>query len=174
MKIPSAFLLASTLAAAGCGGSDTNALTGSQSCTLTLSGAISATAACQAVGAYSSGSGQLGFTISLKGTPTGLQSFGFAVDLPGLSLSAATFNNGNATKAGTALVGTAATQAWAQLYNQGGADQGAWSLTLSSTGNELDSGNDRAWIAPHGSYTATLAPVAGGGATGNVTATATF
>ncbi len=170
MRTLSAFLLASALCAAGCGGGND---TITQNCTLTLSGAVTATATCTAVAAYSSSNAQLGFAIAVQGTPTGFQSFAFALQIPGNSLAATTYTTANSTKAGTSVLGTGS-MTWAEFFNEGVADQGSFSATISSTGSEIDSGSDKAWAAPHGTFTATLAAVTGTGATGTVNASATF
>jgi hypothetical protein len=62
-------------------------------------------------------------------------------------------------------------QVWDYLDNDGGVD-GGFTLNITSTGAEDIVDGGAAWPAPHGNATFTLSPKSG--ATGTVTATATF
>ena len=164
-------------AMAACGGnpdhgaSDGGGGSGS-GCTVTLSGAISATAPCTPSGAYGPKSNTLGFAISNEGTSSSFRSFHFSIQLPGTSLQTGTFTSANSAKAATIVSGNASTQIWGQYFNSSRADQGTFSLTLTSTGSEVDSGGDKAWPYAHGSLTAMLAP--SGSASGAVDVSVTF
>lgn len=63
---------------------------------------------------------------------------------------------------------------WAQFFNQSSPNQGTFSLTISATGPALTSGANKAWASPHGTFTATLKPVAGTAASGDVNVSVTF
>jgi hypothetical protein len=158
--------IAAMAALSACGGTDAPSV-GS----VTLSGGVTATAPITAVAAYSSSQGQLGFAIS---TSSGTYpSLAVAIQLAGTSLQPGTYTSSNTVKAGASVQQSQSGSAtWAQFFNQGTADQGTFSLTISSAGAEFDSGGDKAWPSPHGTYTATLTPVSG--ASGNVTVSVSF
>lgn len=170
-SLSTALAAAAMAACGGGGGGGTDAGT-SGGCTITLSGALTATAPCTPAGAYGASSNALGFEISSQGTSPNFNSFNFSIQLPGTTLQTGTFTSANSTKAATVVSGNTSTQIWGQYFNHGSANQGTYSFTITSTGAEFDSGGKKTWSYAHGSLTATLAP--SGTASGTLDATVTF
>lgn len=166
MKLP---LLAALcpLALAACGaGLDPN-LNNSASCKMTLSGAVAFTAACTAVAAHDDSTGKTGFAISTSDTANG--SLNFALELGTGDLAATTYTKANTTNAGASYNTKDYSQTWAQFYNQSGsADQGTFSLTVTSTGAKVTASGGAGWVNPKGSADLTLTP-AEAGTSGTIT-----
>jgi hypothetical protein len=159
-----ALLFAAASCTASCGGG----------CTITLSGALAGTGACTAVGAYSASSNTLDFVIASTDQPTAFHNLTFGLQLPGHTLQAGTFTSSNSTTADTLLFATDLRQFWLQSFNRGFTDQGTFTITIASTGNEVDNGGDKTWPRAHGSLTATLTPSPRSTASGTVNVSVTF
>ena len=147
-----------------------------QSCTYTLSGAISATGSCTATAAFDTSSGTnpgLGFDIT--GTSA---EFNFGSNLSASNDFAAleTYDQTNVVNAAAEVLQGNPPLTWeATVHNTNGdPDQGSFSLHITDTGTTLTSNGNSVWTAPHGSLDATLPAVTASGASGTVTAHVTF
>lgn len=163
----------------GGGGGDDMAGGGSGGCTATMSGAATASYSdCQAVASWDGSKNQSLVSIVPKdasGSDAGPVS---SIVLGGM-LSTGTFKSSDAGANGAIhFVDTtsATVSQWAAAVGtsagSGGA-QGSYSLTITST-NPFAMATSVIDYEPHGSLTATLAPIAGTGATGNIDYTINF
>jgi hypothetical protein len=158
------------LALSGCGGS-TN-LTSGQPCSITLSGAVTGTFACNAVsGGYQTSNSQGAVAASVGGATA----ITIGIAFPG-DLHTGTFKDTDAgvQSALSVQTGTGSNNFWAAAAGTGGAKTGSYTLTITDTGLRVPGQGGAAYPAVHGTLTATLPAVAGSGATGTVSLSATF
>lgn len=166
-------LFALAAAVAACGGS---APIGPSKCTVTFSGAITGSGTCAVAGGngYKNGSSGNGVGIGLTATVAGINSFAFALDLGTTAVTAGTYSNTTTSaSAGTAIT-SPSNQAWVQSHSSNQSDQGSYTLTITDLGPGVTSSGGTAYVAMHGSLNATLTPVTGSGASGNVTVSVSF
>jgi hypothetical protein len=160
------------LCTAGCG---SNSVIGPGTCSVTLSGAITATATCQLAAATSaSAAGKVSF--GLEGQ-TGGTTVTFSSVLNLTTLQTGTYGSSTGTSPSMAggSVTTTAGASWLQFTNTSGvADRGSFTLIISSTGASVPSGQYTGWPDPGGSLDFILTPVTGTGATGTVTVHVVF
>ena len=168
-----AVVAGAVLVLAGCGADPTLNNSG----TATIGGGPGGSVTVTSVASYDSTNSTLGFAI-VNATPgAGGTTLAVAMVLNGASLQTGTFTSANVKSAGsTVQTGSgAATKVWAQYYKQNGlADQGSFSLTISDTGSQITASSGAAWPSPHGSFTGTLKPATSSGASGDVTLNVTF
>jgi hypothetical protein len=142
-------------------------------CKITLSGAISGTATCAAIGGSNSITNQSSVSITATAPIAGAMTATITMAFDG-GMKAATFSDLNTTQYGAIVTEpTNAGQApnvWAVSPNP---KQGSISLTINSSSVYVGSGGATAYFV-HGTATATLQPQAASGAVGTVTLTATF
>ncbi|MEP6781277.1 MAG: hypothetical protein ABJC26_15375 [Gemmatimonadaceae bacterium] len=144
-------------------GTDKNNNTGTTNCTMTLSGAQSGTATCTAGNAVlDRGENNSGFAFNASGTP-GLSAH---VKVPGPAADGTYQFSGVAF--GTVVLTNGASE-WYAEDNSGG----TMSMTITSVSTISSTSTLIAYQA-HGTMTATLIPLTGTPATGNVTMTLTF
>ena len=135
------------------------------SCTVTLSGAVTATKPCVLAAADDD-----------KGLHFGIEAtdgtFAFAANLPGSSLATGTYPTSATTEAvGTVAQGTAA---WAEFYDDGQhPNQGDATFSITDVGQQVTGSSGVGWLGVHGTLTATLPP-ADQFASGTVAVSATF
>lgn len=156
------------LFAASCGRASLN-LNGPAACTVTFSGALTGTAPCTAAAAYATSKNRTGVVIDTQGAAGTLQSFDFALDATG-DLAEQTYTSGNSLGDTGSTLTTTTNQSWVQGASGGSPD---FTLVVSNVTVVGSNASGRAY-AVHGTYDATLAAVAGSGATGTVTAHAVF
>src|SRR5512142_1957999 len=152
MKKVLGFIAASLLSAAllpACGGGkSTKASTSTQvstSPTATYSGGISGSQPVIAVGEFNGSSAKLAFGITAN---TQQPTINVALTLPGNALATGTFNNTNTTSAVSTISQSsgAIPTVWLQSFGVSNTpDQGAFSLTITSIGEEIDSNGNRGW-----------------------------
>lgn len=161
-----------TLLTAACS-SDNSIIPGS--CSLTLSGAITATSSCQiAAATTASAGGKVSF--GLEGQSGGT-TFTFGAVLNETTFQTGTYGSSTGTSVvqEAASVSNSAGASWLQFNNTNGVnDQGSFTLTITSTGGSVPSGGYTGWPDPGGSLSVTLTAVPSSGATGTVTALANF
>ncbi|HEY1959748.1 MAG TPA: hypothetical protein VGH28_29265 [Polyangiaceae bacterium] len=149
----------------GDGGAANDAAPAPGNCTITLSGAVTATSGCSVAAADD----DQGLHFGVASTDG---KFAFASNLPGSALTTGTFALGATTKTvGTVAQGTAV---WAEFYQDGQhPDQGDATFEVSDVGQSYAGSSGTGWLGTHGTLTATL-PAADQFASGTVTATVTF
>jgi hypothetical protein len=165
--------IAALFALAGCGGGTTNLTTDpSANCTITLSGALTGTLGCTGHdAAYNSANNTGGFAITAAPAAT-VQSFSMAVGTTGQPTTGTfTQSSGSLNGSGVVVQGTG-NQIWSASVGSG--TQGTFSLVVRDLGSSISANGGTAWPLIHGTFNATLPAVAGSGATGSVTVTASF
>lgn len=159
-----------SLSVAACGGGTDSIPPGG--CKATLSGAVSLTVDCIAMGAHNDNDGKTNFAISASDTTNG--AFNFVVQTGSGDLAATTYSSGNVDKASGSFNNIGYSKIWMQYFNDSSsADQGTFSLTLTSTGNKITASGGSGWTLAHGSADVTLTP-GEPGTTGNITVHVTF
>ena len=156
------------LLAVSCGSASLN-LNGTAACTVTFSGALTGTAPCTTAGAYATTKNRAGLVIDAQGPSGSVQSFDFTLDASG-DLMAQTYTANNSLSDTGSTLNSTTNQAWVQGASGGPPD---FTLVVSSV-TILGSGASGRAYAVHGTFDATLAAVAGSGATGPVTAHVAF
>jgi hypothetical protein len=166
------------LTVAACGGSTDPAGGQSNSCTATLSGAVTASNVVCFANAGTDGNGSSNGAVAFSFTqPTGL------IVVAGVKTlgtpTTRTYANTDANANGACEVTQSNNgQLWAAVA--GGSSpppQGTYSLTLSSMGNEVtnpDGGPGNAFLSVHGTLNCTMPAFTATGASGTVTLTANF
>jgi hypothetical protein len=162
------------LLAGACGGTDIPGLPGSNSCTVTISGAITASATCELALGYSAASNKAAFGLSVTGLPATISAAAIAVDLATGDVASGNYTQANTLDSGVAVT-TPSAQVWMETKNKSNSDQGSFTLNISSTGSAVTGSNgDKAYLNGHGSLTATLPGLASANTSGTVTLSATF
>ena len=139
--------------------------TGEAACTLTISGAVTASTGCTVAA-----------TADAQGVHFGVRSsdntFAFVSDRAGTSLDTGTFALSATTK--TIATVNKGTAVWSEMYGDSQKpNQGDATYTLTSTGQSYTGSNGTGWLGEHGTLTATLQP-ADQFATGTVNVSVTF
>jgi hypothetical protein len=164
-------LVLGLLATACSSGNGTNPGT----CSLTVTGGLTVSGSCTAAAAVTGNTnGKVAFAVAAN--PSG-SIISLLVTLDQTSLQTGTYGSASGTNvvsAGSEVFGSNGDE-WAQFFNEPPVpDQGSFTLTISSTGSEVQSGADATWPDPDGSLTVVLAPQPASGATGTVTVQVTF
>jgi hypothetical protein len=165
------------LAAAACGGSDNTAPGNQQACTATLTGAVTASNvtcfAAAGLDANGDGNGAVGFTFTGL---TGMQVTA-AVNTVGAPTTRTYANTDSGAKGGCLVTQIGNNQEWVALKSGSSGDQGTYSMTVSSLGNQVnnpDGGPGNVFLSVHGTVNCTMPAVTVTGASGTVTLNATF
>jgi hypothetical protein len=141
-------------------------------CTLTLSGAVTGTSGCQAVGTTDSNTSLT--TVTITGAASSAYSGFDSVNALGMGdLANGTYSATNVSRSST-IVSVGTTDFWGAFAHDGSnPDQGTFSLLISSPGSKVTQAGVPGWPDPHGTLDATLLP-AGGSASSAVTVHAAF
>lgn len=164
-------VLAAAATLVACGGSD---LTNPGVCTVTLSGAVTATKTCVVGAAHDNASNQTAIAINVQGG-SGQPSFAFALNMGSADPLATTYTQASPGEAGSTYM-AADNKTWLQLaHDHGGApDQGTYSLKISDLGTTITASGGKAWPLIHGTLDATLKAQTATGASGDLVAKVTF
>ena len=142
-------------------------------CTMTISGAISGTVPCMAIGGNVSTTNQSTLGITATGSVQGIANATMSLVFTG-SIGAGTFTDANTPQYGAVVTGPVGSgtllPVWIASPNP---KQGSLSITVSSSTSYVSSNGSTAYFI-HGTATATLPAQPNTSAKGNVTITATF
>jgi hypothetical protein len=140
---------------------------------VTLSGAASGTFACITVANYTASTNETAFALEVA-NPAPLGNIVIVISKSGLLNGAVTFSNSDSNeKAGLTVIGAGSPMpAWSAIKNTGDPDQGTY--TVSATLANGPATSDGMLLNASGHASATLAPVAGSGASGTINLTASF
>ncbi len=156
-----------------CGGTTTVIEKPSASCTMTISGAITGTVPCMAVGANVSTSNQSTLGITAIGPVQGVGNATISLMVAG-SIGTGTFTDASTSQYAAVVTGPivpgSVPAVWAASANP---KQGSISITVNSSTSYASSNGSTAYFI-HGTGTATLPAQSNSSAKGNVTVTAAF
>ena len=170
MKTAAALTL-SLMALAGCGGPEGGPQSVYNNCTVTFTGGPGGTHGCSVAGGFDSGENATVITLALT-SGSGISTFLWGMLVAGAEAQVKTYANGSES-ADAALV-LSNSKTWTQKYESGGADNlGTSSFKISSVKTVSTNAGGKVYFLT-GSLDLTLSPDDGTGATGNVTAKATF
>ena len=168
-------IFALAVLAAACGGSS-NTVGSQGNCTASLSGAVTASGVtCTAVAGTDtngSGTGAIGITFVSTGGPSAT----VAVKTTGTPTTK-TYANTDSDANGACQVTQSNNQFWVAAAGTPTSNQGTYSVSITGLGNEVtnpDGGPGNVFLSVHGTANCTMPAIAGTGATGTVTLTATF
>ena len=153
----------------GSGGAGGAGGAGGSGCSITLSGAASATLACTATGAYATNDNTSAVSLTTSQT-NGLTA---AVGWTG-QFTAGTYKESDSNAMTGISYSNASHQIWLVSAGGSGPPQGSYTLNLADTGSPVTGQNGTGYTGIHGTLDATLPAVAGSGSTGTVTLHATF
>jgi hypothetical protein len=166
------------LATVACGGStDGSQNPGQTACTASLSGAVTASNvtcfAAAGLDANGDGNGAVGFTFTGL---TGMQVTA-AVNTVGTPTTRTYANTDSGAKGGCLVTQISNNQEWVAVKSGSSGDQGTYSMTVSSLGNQVnnpDGGPGNVFLSVHGTVNCTMPAITVTGASGTVTLNATF
>ncbi|HZX93384.1 MAG TPA: hypothetical protein VFE90_02635 [Myxococcales bacterium] len=169
-------LAIAVLAATGCGAA-ADLLNGQGNCTAAVTGAVALpNVSCIAsAGTDSNGSGNGAVAFNFT-NPSGYQLV-VGVGFSGAPAVKTYSNTDSGAKSGVEVIQNGSAQTWAALAGQPGANQGSYTLSITSLGSQVnnpDGGPGSVFLTVHGTLNATLPAITGTGASGTATMTATF
>ncbi|MDE3152421.1 MAG: hypothetical protein KGL93_09250 [Gemmatimonadota bacterium] len=141
-------------------------------CSITLSGAESGSVTGCTAAAASSG-GRTSLSVAAGQLPAGVATIAVAVQRPGAQPTLGTWTSADGGTAGTVTVESNSHAVWTATHGTGQPAQGSFALTLTSVAQGTTAASSTLWTV-HGSLTATLPPVAGSNAAGDVMVTIRF
>jgi hypothetical protein len=142
---------------------------GASSCTMVITGAMSATLPCTVIAGYAASSNQAVITISINTASAGISSAVVSTSTQG-PFSTGTYTRSNLSVFASVVTGTN-NGVWSVSKET---QTGTLSVTITATGNSVSGSSGTSIYYPHGTASATLPAVQTTGAQGTVTLQATF
>jgi hypothetical protein len=172
-----AISMAMLVAAVGCGGGtstdlgDGTGVGSTATCTMNFTGAITASGVtCFVIVGYDSSNGRGSIGIVNTAAVANVANFAVAVITSGQPTET-TYTIANTLSGSNVAVAANSSTEWLAV---GGASAGSFSLALTNMSNSSTSGTQTVWATSHGTFTGTLQPAAGTGATGVVNVSINF
>jgi hypothetical protein len=165
-----AIWMAALVAVVGCGGGTNGADSGtgnvSTSCTMTFTGALTASnVACIVDADFDSSKNQGAIAIAYSGTNSAVSTFAMAVETTGQPQTGTAYTQTSSTSGSNMAVSGPGSVTWVAV---GAEAAGSFSLNLSTLANSTSSGTVTVWTSLHGSATGTMQAIGNASGTVNV------